>query len=99
MYEYVTGYDPETREGGLFAGHIDTFLKLLEKASGYPEWFGISPDEERYIQSLWNSEGIQLDRESIKPNADKIGLAKIFLNSMWCRLTERIDGTPTTLIT
>jgi hypothetical protein len=29
VYEYnVTRYDPETREGGLFAGYIDTYLKL-----------------------------------------------------------------------
>ena len=27
VYEYkVTRYDPETREGGLFAGYIDTFF-------------------------------------------------------------------------
>jgi len=29
LHEYnVTSYGPETREGGLFAGYIDTFLKL-----------------------------------------------------------------------
>jgi hypothetical protein len=29
LYEYnVTSYDPETREGGLYGGYIDTFLKL-----------------------------------------------------------------------
>jgi hypothetical protein len=29
VYEYqVTRYDPETRECVLFAGYIDTFLKL-----------------------------------------------------------------------
>ena len=26
VYEYDTKYDPETREGGLFAGYIDTYL-------------------------------------------------------------------------
>jgi hypothetical protein len=37
VYEYkVTRYDPETRDGGLFAGYIDTFLKLKAEASGYP---------------------------------------------------------------
>ena len=37
LYEYnVTKYDPETRECGVFAGYIDTFLKLKSEASGYP---------------------------------------------------------------
>jgi hypothetical protein len=39
MYEYnVTRYDPETREGGLLAGYINTFLKLKAEASSYPAW-------------------------------------------------------------
>jgi len=37
LYEYnVTRYEPETREGGLFVGYIDTFLKLKAEASVYP---------------------------------------------------------------
>jgi hypothetical protein len=36
LYEHkVIRHDPETREGGLFAGYIDTFLKLKAEASGY----------------------------------------------------------------
>ena len=59
VYEYkVTSYDPETREGGLFAGYIDTFLKLKAEASGYPAWVRTPADEERYIESFWKSEGI-----------------------------------------
>jgi len=50
VYEYVTRYDPETREGGLFAGYIDTFLKMKAEASGYPGWVRSPVDEERYIE-------------------------------------------------
>ena len=54
MYEYnVTRYDTETREVGLFAGYIDTFLKLNTEASGCPAWFRTLADEERYIESFW----------------------------------------------
>ena len=50
MYEYnVTTYDPETLEGGLFAGYIDTFLKLKVEASGYPAWVQTPAGEELYI--------------------------------------------------
>jgi hypothetical protein len=95
----VTRYDPETREGGLFAGYIDTFLKLKAEASGYTAWVRTSADEELYIESFWKSEGIQLDKEAIKPNATKLGLAKLCLNSIWGKLTERNDRTRTKIIT
>ena len=50
MYEYnVTRNDPESREGGQFAGYRDNFLKLKEEASGYHAWFRTPSDEELYI--------------------------------------------------
>ena len=94
----MTRYDPETREGDLFAGYIDTFLKLKAEASGYPAWVRTPAYEERYIESFWKSEWIWLDREVIKPNAAKRGLAKLCLNSMCFKLTERIGGRRTKII-
>ena len=61
VYEYVTRYESETGEGGLFAGYIDTFLKLKEEANGYVR---SQANEERYIESFWNSDGIRLDSQS-----------------------------------
>jgi len=89
LYEYnVTRYDPETREGGLFAGYINTFFfKLKAVASGYAAWVRTPADEERYIETFWKSEAVRLDREAIKPNATKRGQAKLCLNSMWGKLT------------
>ena len=58
--------------------YINTFLKLKAEASGYPSWVRIPEDEERYIQSFWESEGIELDKVSFKHNAAKQGLAKLF---------------------
>ena len=49
--------------------------------------------------SFWKSEGIRLNREAIKPNAAKRGLAKLCLNSMWGKLTERNDTTRNKIIT
>ena len=48
---------------------------------------------------FWQSEGIRLDRECMKCNAAKRGLAKLCLNSMWGKLTERNDRTMTKIIT
>jgi hypothetical protein len=74
VYEYqITQYSSETDEGGLFVHYINTFLKLKAEASGYPSWVRSPEDEERYIQSFRESEGIELDKASIKYNAAKRG--------------------------
>jgi len=100
LYEYnVTRYDPETREGDLFAGYINSFFKLKAEASGHPSWVGTPADEERYLESFWKIEGIRLDRKAIKTNAAKRGLAKLRLNSMWGKQTERNVRTLTKIIT
>jgi len=91
MYEYnVTRYDPDTREGGMFAGYIDTFLKLKTEANGYPAWVRSQADEERYIESFWKSEVFRLDREEIKPKGAKRVLAKLCLNFM-CGIIKCTD--------
>ena len=100
LYEFnVTRYEPETREGGLFDGYIDTFLKLKAEASGNPAWVRTPADEERYIETFWKSEGVRLDRETINSNAAKRGLAKLCLYSMCGKLSERNDRTRTKIIT
>jgi hypothetical protein len=100
VYEYqVTQYDPETGDGGLFVEYTNTLLKLKVEASGYPNWVQCSEDEDRYISEFHKSEGIQLDKETIGLNPDKRGLAKLCLNSMWGKLTERNNRTRTKMIT
>jgi len=99
VYEYqVTQYNTETGEGGHFVDYINTFLKLKAEASGYPGWVRSPVDEELYIETFFKNEGIRLDRELIKSNAAKRGLAKLCLNSMWGKLTERNDRTQTKVI-
>jgi len=65
--------------------YIDTFLKL-------------KADEDRYIEEFRQSEGILLDKDSIKHNASKRELAKLCLNSMWGNLGENTRKTQTLLI-
>jgi len=80
VYEYAV---TRQGQGGLFAEYVDTFLKLKTDASGYPDWDRTPEDEDRYISNFFASEGIHLDKEAIRPNAGKRGLAKLCLNSMW----------------
>jgi hypothetical protein len=83
VYEYnITQYDRVTGEGGPYVEYNDTFLKLKAEASGYPIWVRTPADEDRYIEEFRQNEGIVLDKDSIKDNAAKRGLAKLCLNSM-----------------
>jgi hypothetical protein len=100
VYEYqVTRYDPETRKGGLCGQYIDTFLKLKVEASEYTEWVNTAEEEDRYVRDFSASEGVALGKNAIRSNPDKRGLAKLCLNSMWGKLTERNNRTKTKLIT
>jgi len=73
-------------------------LKLKAEASGYPGWVRSPADEEPYIETFLKNEGIRIDRECIKSNAAKRGMAKLCLNSMWGKLTKRNDRTQTKVI-
>ena len=89
----MTQYNPETGEGGLFVAYIITFLKLKADPSGYASWVHSPKEEDRYVDSFWQSEGIHLDKEAIRYNAAKRGLAKLCLKSMCGKLTEKNDRT------
>ena len=90
VYEYeVTKYDPHTRAGSLFAEYINTFLKLKAEASGHTAWVRKPEDKECYVTTFDAREGVLMDREAIRPNAAKRGLAKLCLNSLWGKLAER----------
>ena len=62
-------YDPHTREGGLFADDINTFLKLKVEVSGYTSWVRNPEDEERYVECFYVRKGVQLNRDAVRPNA------------------------------
>ena len=85
-------YKSETGEGGLFVNYINRFLKLKAEASGYPVWVRSPEDEDRYVELSWQSEGIRLDWECMRFIAAIRGLAKLCLNLMWGKLTERNVG-------
>ena len=79
VYEYeVIMYDTQKRQVCLLADYINTLLKYKAEASGYPSWVRTSEDEECSFEIFYAREGVRLDRDEIRPNATKLGLAKLF---------------------
>jgi len=99
VWEYsVTQCDSRTCESGTFVDYINAFRKLKAEVSECPNWVRSPEDDERYIESFCGREGVQLDRNAIKPNAAKRGLAKLCFNSHWGKLAERQNRIQTKLI-
>ena len=48
-------YDRVSGEKGLFGGYMDTFLKIKQEASGFPEG---CEDQEKYINGFYDAEGV-----------------------------------------
>ncbi|XP_048513417.1 uncharacterized protein LOC125501456 [Athalia rosae] len=96
IWQYdITSYDPATKQGGLFAGYIDTFLKLKQEASGWPAECDDETSRQRYVEEYERVEGIRLDGSKIAKNAGLRSVAKLCLNSFWGKFGQR-DHLPRT---
>ena len=73
-------YDPDTKQGGLFTEYVNTFLKLKQEASGWPEWCKTEEDRQQYVTNYAANEGIQLDMNNIQKNPGLRSLSKLALN-------------------
>ena len=68
----------------LFADYVNTWLKIKEEASGWPEHVGEnSAKQQQYIADYYAKEKIQLEPAKIQKNPGLRTLAKMMLNSMW----------------
>ena len=82
-------YDTQTKKGGLFTRYINSFLKLKQEASGYPEHVQTEEDKDTYIEQYLLHEGILLDKNSIEKNAGMRSLSKLALNSFYGKFGQR----------
>ena len=86
-------YDRESREEGIFACYIDTFLRIKQESNGYPDWCKTEQDEIKFKQDYFEVEGIRLEKvEKIKGMR---AIAKNMLNSLWGKLAQRENMTKT----
>ena len=92
QYIYEAWHFEETCEG-LFADYVNTWLKIKQEASGWPEDDMSEEAKQDYIQKYFEKEGIQLEYDKINYNPGLRTLAKLMLNSMWGKFGQRLNKT------
>jgi hypothetical protein len=98
-FETTSQYDKSTKSGGLFTEYVNTFLKIKQQASGYPDWVKSEGDKNKYINQYLDREGIQLEKDKINVNSGLKALSKLLLNSQWGRYAMNTNRTQTKFIT
>ena len=69
IWDYeTTQYNPETREGGLFAEYINNLFVKKVEASGFPDWCVTEEDKQNFVRDVEEAEGVTLDISKIKKN-------------------------------
>ncbi|XP_067208523.1 uncharacterized protein [Linepithema humile] len=98
IWQYnATRYDHGTRQGRLFAEYINTFLKLKQKASGWPSEC-TDEAKERYLRNYEETEGIVLESNNIAKNSELRSVAKLCLKSFWGKFGQRPNLTNTEIV-
>ena len=75
-------YDSYLKEGRLFTSYINTFLKIKQQASDFPENIQTEDEQRKYIERYFEHEGILLDQNCIMKNyvIQYITVFSIYLN-------------------
>ncbi|KAF4524609.1 hypothetical protein B566_EDAN013543 [Ephemera danica] len=81
IWEYEVRVTDKANSDGVFFDYVNTFLKIKQQASGWPEWCVDEETKQRYIQKYKETEGIELDRNEIEFNAGLRYIAKLCLNT------------------
>ena len=83
----ISKYEPETMTGGLFTEYVNTFLKIKQEASGWPDWCQTEYDKLWYIDLYEKKEGVRLEyhKNQEKPRIACFGQtdAQLFLGQVW----------------
>ena len=72
-------YNWEKQSSKLFAEYVNTFLRIKQESSGYPDWVKTEEDKDEYICRYHQAEGIELIKENIRHNPGLRALAKLAL--------------------
>lgn len=76
----VWHFPEENRREGLFAGYVNTWLKLKQESAGWPTGVETTQQKAEYVKRYKEHEGIQLDADKIAVNPGRKSIAKLLLN-------------------
>jgi hypothetical protein len=79
----------ETVTTSLFGPYVETFLRIKQEASGWPDGCETEAQKQAYIASYERHQGIRLRRECIVRNDGLREVAKLCLNSLWGKFCQR----------
>ena len=92
-------YDPVAKQGGLFTGYINQYLKMKMESTGYPETCRTEEDKARFIREVYDKEGIVLEADKMIPNKGKRAFSKTILNTLWGKFGQRDNFSQTEYMT
>ncbi|XP_053378490.1 uncharacterized protein LOC128548119 [Mercenaria mercenaria] len=98
-FDCISQYDPSTKTKGVFTDYINTYLKLKQEASGWPDHCNTYEEKMKYIREYEEKEGVTLDYDNIKKNHGLRSLAKLMLNSFWGKFGQRSNLTQSMYVT
>ena len=79
-------YDPCLKKD-----YINSFLKIKQQASDFPENIQTEDEQRKYIERYSDHEGILLDQKLIKKNSGLRSLSKLALNSFYGKFGQRTN--------
>ncbi|XP_042324842.1 uncharacterized protein LOC121931305 [Sceloporus undulatus] len=88
----------EQRSKDLFSEYVNKNLRQKQEASGYPSWCTDAEKKNKYINTFYEKEGIQLRPDQIVKNPTKRQSAKLLLNSLWGKFGQRTDMSNTSIV-
>ena len=95
--EQICQYDNDKEDGGesIFGSYITLFTKVKMESSGFPPGVVTEDEKDAYIERVRVDEQIVLRKEAIKKNPGMRYIAKLALNSLWGKLSQRSDKNTT----
>ena len=98
IWEYEIQVADHTNRGGVFFDYVNTFLKIKQQASGWPDWCVDEESKLRYLATYKETEGIELDRNQIEKNPGLRYIAKLCLNTTWGYLCKNSNKSQTQIV-
>ena len=80
----------ENMSNDIFREYIIKWIKLKQEKSGWPHWCIDDTTRKEFLDS-WKELGVILDPKSIELNKGLRTIAKMFLNTCWGKLAEKLN--------